>query len=73
MPIKDLLKSKDDPFRNAGPMDLSQWRRIPGLYRRWEFAQIVNDHDSISFELAGEAKDGTELWALYRFEPMKEL
>jgi len=33
----------------------------------------VNDHDSISFELAGETKDGTELWALYRFEPLREL
>lgn len=37
MPIKDLLK-KQDPFMN--PEDLSEWKRIPGLFRKWEFAEL---------------------------------
>jgi hypothetical protein len=67
MPIKDLLKKQEDPFINPG--DLSDWKRIPGLFRKWEFAELIEDHDAISFERAGETKDGTELWALYRHLP----
>ena len=67
MPIKDLLKKQEDPFMN--PENLSEWKRIPGLFRKWEFAELIEDHDAISFERAGETKDGTELWALYRHLP----
>lgn len=69
MPIKDLLNSTDDPFRNTGPEDLSEWKRIPGLFRRWEFAELIEDNDSISFEQHAKTQDGTELWALYRYLP----
>jgi hypothetical protein len=72
MPIKDMLKSNEDPFRNValqGPEDLSDWKRIPGLFRKWEFAQIVEDDDAISFQKQGKAEDGTQLWAMYRHCP----
>ena len=72
MPIKDMLKSNEDPFRNValqGPEDISEWTRIPGLFRKFEFAQIVEDNDAISFQKQGKAEDGTQLWALYRHRP----
>jgi hypothetical protein len=71
MPIKDMLKD-EDPFRNIalqGPENLSEWKRIPGLFRRFEFAQIIEDNDAISFQKMGKAEDGTQLWALYRHHP----
>ena len=71
MPIKDLLKSKDDPFVN--PEDLNEWKRIPGLFRKWEFAQLIEDDDSINFQKQGKAEDGTQLWALYRHCPEARL
>jgi hypothetical protein len=72
MPIKDMLKKDSDPFKNValhGPEDISEWKRVPGLFRKWEFAQIVEDNDAISFQKHGMAEDGTQLWALYRHCP----
>lgn len=69
MPIKDMLKSKEDPFQSTGPEDLSEWKRIPGLFRKWEFAELIESGDSLSFEHHGKAEDGTQLWALYRHCP----
>ena len=71
MPIKDMLKSKDDPFTN--PEDLSEWKRIPGLFRKWEFAELMKDDDAISFQEQGKTEDGTQLWALYRHGPERTL
>ena len=79
MPIKDMLSkpdnkiSKADPFRNTGPEDLSEWKRIPGLFRKWEFSQLIEDNDSISFQKQGKAEDGTQLWTLYRHCPEETL
>jgi hypothetical protein len=73
MPIKDLLKNKDDPFRNTGPEDLSEWKRIPGLFRKWEFAELIEDDDSINFRKQGKTEDGAQLWALYRYCPEETL
>jgi len=79
MPIKDMLSkpgsktSKDDPFKNAGPEYLSEWKRIPGLFRKWEFAELIDDNDSISFQKQGKTEDDTQLWALYRHCPERTL
>ena len=70
MPIKDMLN--EDPFTNKaprGPEDLSDWKRIPGLFRKFEFAELVQDGDAISFQMHGKLDDGCQLWALYRHEP----
>ena len=72
MPIKDMLKSNEDPFRNValqGPEDLSDWKRIPGLFRKFEFAELIKDNDAISFQEHGKMEDGCQLWALYRHCP----
>ena len=70
MPIKDMLN--EDPFKNMalrGPEDLSEWVRIPGLFRKWEFADFIEDNDAISFQARGKMEDGCQLWALYRHRP----
>jgi len=75
MPIKDMLKD-EDPFRNValqGPEDLSDWKRIPGLFRKFEFAELIKNDDAISFQEHGKMEDGCQLWALYRHCPEETL
>ena len=42
--------------------------RLPGLFRRWEIEQVVDPGADFHFEEAGEASDGTPLFAVYRRE-----
>ena len=35
--------------------------RIPGLYRRWELAEVVKIHHAFRIEDAGVHQDGTPL------------
>lgn len=44
------------------------WVRLPGLFRRWEFQQVINPGADFHLEGAGTASDGTPLFALYRRE-----
>ena len=43
--------------------------RLPGLFRRWEIEQVVNPGADFHLEEAGDASDGTPLFAVYRREP----
>jgi len=75
MPIKDMLK-EGDPFKNValhGPEDISEWKRIPGLFRKFEFSQLIKDNDAISFQKHGKLDDGCQMWALYRHRPEETL
>lgn len=75
MPIKDMLK-EGDPFKNVarhGPEDISEWKRVPGLFRSFEFSQIIDDDDAISFQQHGKDEHGIQLWALYRHRPLVTL
>jgi hypothetical protein len=42
--------------------------RVPGLYRDWEIQQLVESDCVLRVEAAGEAEDGTPLFAVYRQE-----
>ncbi|GAB4200119.1 MAG: hypothetical protein OHK0013_10840 [Sandaracinaceae bacterium] len=42
--------------------------RLPGLFRRWEIEQVVDPGVDFHLEEAGEASDGTPLFAVYRRE-----
>jgi len=42
--------------------------RLPGLFRRWEIEQVVNPGADFHLEEAGDASDGTPLFAVYRRE-----
>jgi hypothetical protein len=39
--------------------------RLPGLFRRWELAQVIETGKDYRFEDAGPACDGTTLYAVY--------
>jgi hypothetical protein len=41
-------------------------RRVPGLYRRWEVAELLEPGEDYHLEDAGRAEDGTPLLAVYR-------
>ncbi len=40
--------------------------RLPGLFRRWEIEQVVDPGADFHLEEAGDASDGTPLFAVYR-------
>jgi len=40
--------------------------RLPGLFRRWEFEQVIDAGAEFVVEEAGTASDGTPLVAVYR-------
>jgi hypothetical protein len=40
--------------------------RIPGLFRRWELAELLKPGEDYHLEDAGRAADGTPLLAVYR-------
>jgi hypothetical protein len=42
--------------------------RLPGLFRRWEIEQVVEPGADFHLEDAGDAADGTPLFAVYRRE-----
>jgi hypothetical protein len=39
--------------------------RLPGLFRRWEFEQVIEGSDEFHISASGRAEDGTELFAVY--------
>jgi hypothetical protein len=39
--------------------------RLPGLFRRWELAQVIEAGKHYHIENAGSASDGTTLYAIY--------
>ena len=43
-------------------------RRLPGLFRRWELAQVIEPNKDYHVEDAGSASDGTTLYAVYASE-----
>ena len=41
-------------------------RRVPGLFRRWELAQLLEPGEDYHLEDAGVTSDGAPLVAVYR-------
>jgi hypothetical protein len=44
---------------------LDEFLRLPGLFRRWEFEQVIDGSDEFHIEAAGTTEDGTALFAVY--------
>jgi hypothetical protein len=55
----------DEPkdSENSMPTD---FLRIPGLFRRWEIEQVLEPGADFHLEEAGNASDGTPLYAVFR-------
>jgi len=39
--------------------------RLPGLFRRWEFEQVIEGSDEFHIAAAGATEDGTDLFTVY--------
>lgn len=50
------------------PTEDEAFVRLPGLFRRWEIEQVVDPGADFHLEEAGDASDGTPLFAVYRRE-----
>ena len=50
-------------------MSLEDFRRLPGLYRRWELTEVCQINCNYQIEDAGAHADGTPLLAIYVAEP----
>ena len=46
-------------------MSTNEWLRLPGLFRRWEFEQVLEPGNEFHIEEAGHAQDGAALFAIY--------
>ena len=42
-----------------------QWLRLPGLFRRWEFEQVIDVDEEFLVEEAGHDEQGLALFAIY--------
>lgn len=71
----DRLRSASGkrPMNQVTPSLPSELRRLPGVFRRWELAQIIEAGRDYRIEDAGEAGDGTLLFAVYRSVPTTDV
>jgi hypothetical protein len=44
-----------------------QPERLPGLYRTWDLAQVLDAESSYRIEAAGQTREGAPLFAVYRY------
>ena len=51
------------------PISLDAFRRLPGLYRRWELIEILRPGAQYHLEHAGAMQDGTPLIAVFMCDP----
>ena len=56
------------PCRECAASEDNDFIRLPGLFRRWEFQDVVDTDADFNIEAAGCAEDGTELFSVYRRE-----
>ena len=56
----------------AGSARTNEWLRLPGLFRRWEFEQVIEPGEDFYFEPAGTTSDGSLLFAIYRREHQRQ-
>ncbi len=52
-------------MQETHPVPIEEMVRIPGLYRRWELAELLKNHRAYRVEDAGSHSDGTPLLAIY--------
>jgi hypothetical protein len=49
-------------------IDMDGFFRLPGLYRRWEIAQVLEAGKDYHLEDAGTTSEGGQLYAVFRRE-----
>ena len=53
-------------MNDPNPIPQTELRRMPGLFRRWEFSQVIEAGEDYRIEDAGSTSDGTTLFAIYK-------
>jgi hypothetical protein len=53
-------------------LSVEDFKRLPGLYRRWELTEVCEPNRNYQIEDAGAHADGTPLLAIYVSEPARE-
>jgi len=56
-------------MNSIATLSLEDFRRLPGLYRRWELTEVCEPNRSYQIEDAGAHADGTPLVAIYVADP----
>jgi len=46
-------------------VNTNEWLKLPGLFRRWEFEQVIRPGEDFYVEDHGACEDGTSLFAIY--------
>lgn len=64
VPETPLLIGKADPMKDRD-LQHDTLQRLPGLFRRWELAEILKAHGRYQIEDAGAHADGTPLFAVF--------
>ena len=56
-------------MNSTADLSLENYRRLPGLFRRWELTEVCEPNRNYQIEDAGAHADGTPLLAIYFSEP----
>ena len=62
--LKDMMRRAHDP---------NEYRRLPGLCRRWDLEAIMEAGFEFYIEASGQDSFGTDLFAVYRRKPDSEI
>lgn len=66
--LAEQHESDDRPTPAERP---EEFIRLPGLFRRWEFQEVIEAGKDFHIEDAGIAADGTPLFQVFRREPTR--
>jgi hypothetical protein len=56
-------------MNRTADLSLEDFRRLPGLYRRWGLTDVCESNRNYQIEDAGTHADGTPLLAIYVSDP----
>lgn len=59
-------------MNRTADLSLDDFRRLPGLYRRWELTEVCEPNRNYQIEDAGTHADGTPLLAIYVSGPASD-
>jgi hypothetical protein len=60
-------------MNRTADVSLENFKRLPGLYRRWELTEVCEPNRHYQIEDAGTHDDGTPLLAIYVSDPVPDI